>query len=120
MTAGATRNPANADLGGWMGRVRRQRSIPTASFSHGSGMNPAATERGRGQRNSALIFDHLLPNSPDHDGVSLAPATAERSRPGAAASTSELKGQVQRDPIARHAEGMPHGDSTAIDVDDVH
>ena len=40
MTSGGNRNPANPETGGWMGRMRRQRFIPTASFSPRSRYEP--------------------------------------------------------------------------------
>src|SRR5664280_1478912 len=52
MTSGGNLNPANAALGGWTGRTRYRRFTPTASRVNGLGTNPAATERGRAQRNT--------------------------------------------------------------------
>src|SRR5665213_4149377 len=53
MTSGGNRNPANPETGGWMGRMRRRRFVPTAWFSHSPGTNPTASMHGRGQCNRA-------------------------------------------------------------------
>src|SRR5665213_1070162 len=53
MTSGGNLNPANADLGGWMGRMRRKSFMPTAPSMSGLGTSPKATRPGRAQCNSA-------------------------------------------------------------------
>ena len=45
MAADRIRNPANAETGCWIGRMRRLRFIPTASFSQGPGTNPRVPEK---------------------------------------------------------------------------
>jgi hypothetical protein len=57
MTSGGNLNPANADLGGWMGRMRRKSFMPTASSMSGLGTSPKATRPGCAQCNSALGTD---------------------------------------------------------------
>src|SRR5664279_3254088 len=53
MTSSGNRNPANADVGGWMGRMSRWYFIATASSSKGQGTNSKAAGRGHAQCNSA-------------------------------------------------------------------
>jgi hypothetical protein len=45
MTSGGNLKPAQADLGGWMGRMNRRCFIPTASSTNGLGTNPTASRR---------------------------------------------------------------------------
>ena len=54
MTSGGNLNPANADLGGWMGRMSRWYSTATASSIKGQDTSSNAAGRGRAQCNSAL------------------------------------------------------------------
>src|SRR5665213_571601 len=57
MTSGGNLNPANAELGGWMGRMRRRCFTRTASSINDLGSSPNGSRRDRAQCNSARAVD---------------------------------------------------------------
>jgi hypothetical protein len=54
MTSGGNLSPANAELGGWMGRMRRRCFTRTASSNNDLGSSPNGSRRDRAQCNSAV------------------------------------------------------------------
>src|SRR5664280_3692385 len=71
MTSGGNLNPANAELGGWMGRMRRRCLTRTASSINDLGSSPNGSRRDRAQCNSALPDAHRSwttrqPHGPTH------------------------------------------------------
>src|SRR5665213_2687521 len=102
MTSDGNRNPANAETGDWMGRLRGRRFTPTASPVNGPGTSP--TDRGAIALNATVPpVETPLPNRrwplPEHFGIiprmpwPVFPQVRASSRPEHGAATPVANGQ---------------------------
>src|SRR6516165_11714215 len=55
---------------------------------------------------------------PQNQRIALAAGPAQGRDAITGAAAGQFQGYMQRDPGSRHADGMPHGDCAAVDVDD--